>query len=59
MRNCKECSIINTVIPFHKKYTAPASKRAWEKTKYDFHAGYSKACEDMEKRLSKAIKAMK
>ena len=59
MSDCKTCLIINEIVPFHKKYTAPASKRAWERTKCDFHAGYSKACEDMAKRLNNAIKAMR
>lgn len=57
--DCKNCPIINDVIPFHNKFIVPASKRAWKKTKFDFHAGYNKACEDMEKRINKSIKAMK
>ena len=59
MCDCKKCPIIKKVIPFHNKYVAPASKRAWDKTKFDFHAGYSKACEDMAKRLKMETEAMK
>lgn len=59
MCDCASCPIVKDVIPFHEKYTAPASKRAWERTKYDFHAGYSKACEDMGRRMKKALDSAK
>lgn len=55
MCNCKHCPIIKEIIPFHQKWVAPASKRAWENTKYNFHAGYSKACKDLSERMDKVV----
>ena len=53
MCDCKECPIANKIFPFYEEYLAPATRRAWENTKYDFHAGYNKACNDMLKRMKK------
>ena len=50
---CSTCPIITEFVPFCKKWLAPASKRAWENTKYDFHAGYNKACNDFIERIDR------
>ncbi len=51
--DCKNCPMVEKIIPFHEKWVAPASKRARKNTKHDFHAGYSKACHDMLKSMKK------
>jgi len=57
MCDCENCPVVKDIIPHHEKFTAPASRRAWQNTKYKFWAGYSHACEEIAKRMAKAKKA--
>ena len=46
----ESCHVLKGVLPKLEKLI-PASRRAHEKTKYDFHAGYNKACHDIKKQI--------
>ena len=43
--------MLKEVVGFIQDKLEPASKRAYKNTKYDFHAGYNKACKDFLRRI--------
>ncbi len=45
-----ECNEMTGLLKYIKEKLLPASDRAHKNTKYEFHAGYHKACEDILKK---------
>lgn len=52
---CPACPLLKSARKFLAQVT-PASQRAFSTTKYDFHAGYTKACFDLARRIERADK---